>query len=355
MNKLILGSVLLALAFGNPLWAQSRSSATVNQGAVAKWDAFDASECGIAGERYPAIEGVCYYPVHFTAEPGLHEIVVYTEQGEAQFGWLQVQNVDYPEINIELEDNSLINLEGEKLQQHLDNRQQLHDSGIFGIESSEPRFTLPLQSPAGDLPRSEDDFGSIRTFNQSDAQSQHSGRDYPVGAGSTVSSPADGTVLLSADHLLTGNAVYVDHGAGLVTMYFHLSERSVETGDEVSQGDKLGEIGSTGRSTGPHLHFGVRWMDQVIDPAYLLDDPSRYPTVGPDGGTPGTAGRDEPDEDGTGDTDTSAEGDSSGSSEADASGDEDNAGSDHKSSADADMNDCECDCDCCETGDAESA
>jgi murein DD-endopeptidase MepM/ murein hydrolase activator NlpD len=76
-----------------------------------------------------------------------------------------------------------------------------------------------------------------------------------------------------------GNSVFIDHGDGLVSMYFHLSELKVQTGDQVKKGDTLGREGSTGRATGPHLWFGVRWHDARIDPKFLLEEPSKIPEV----------------------------------------------------------------------------
>ena len=92
---------------------------------------------------------------------------------------------------------------------------------------------------------------------------------------------ADGTVVVAEDLFFTGNAVFIDHGNGLVSMYFHLSEIKVQAGQDVKKGETLGLVGSTGRVTGPHLHLGVRWHDARIDPRLLLDDPARIPAIGP--------------------------------------------------------------------------
>jgi murein DD-endopeptidase MepM/ murein hydrolase activator NlpD len=76
-----------------------------------------------------------------------------------------------------------------------------------------------------------------------------------------------------------GNSVFIDHGDGLISMYFHLSEIKVQAGQEVKRGETLGLEGATGRATGPHLWFGVRWHDARIDPHFLLENPDRIPAV----------------------------------------------------------------------------
>ena len=69
------------------------------------------------------------------------------------------------------------------------------------------------------------------------------------------------------------------HGDGLISMYFHLSDIKVQAGDEVKTGDVLGRVGSTGRATGPHLFFGIRWHDARINPQFLLEDPGKIPSI----------------------------------------------------------------------------
>jgi murein DD-endopeptidase MepM/ murein hydrolase activator NlpD len=69
--------------------------------------------------------------------------------------------------------------------------------------------------------------------------------------------------------------VFVDHGDGLISMYMHLSRVLVAEGDHVKRGQPLGAVGSSGRATGPHLHFGLRWHRARVDPALLLADPDR--------------------------------------------------------------------------------
>lgn len=80
----------------------------------------------------------------------------------------------------------------------------------------------------------------------------------------------DGTVLLARFLYFEGNFVAIDHGQGLLTLYFHLSEIKVKEGDSVKRGEIIGLSGGSGRATGPHLHVGVRWQGDNLDPARLL-------------------------------------------------------------------------------------
>ncbi len=88
--------------------------------------------------------------------------------------------------------------------------------------------------------------------------------------GTPVLAVADGRVVLAEEHYFAGKSVYVDHGGGLLSMSFHLSEILVEEGSEVKRGQPLGEVGATGRVTGPHLHFGLRWHGARVDPERLI-------------------------------------------------------------------------------------
>lgn len=94
----------------------------------------------------------------------------------------------------------------------------------------------------------------------------HEGIDIGSPVGSTVIAAAAGEVVISKYSYSAGNYIMIDHGSGIFTVYMHLSVRSVDVGKEVSQGQKIGEVGSTGYSTGPHLHFGIRKNGKYVNP-----------------------------------------------------------------------------------------
>ena len=112
-------------------------------------------------------------------------------------------------------------------------------------------------------------FGDGRIFN-GQVSSQHTGLDLDGVTGDTVVAAARGVVELVDLFELAGNMVYINHGAGLVTAYFHLSEQLVAEGDTVEVGTPIGRVGATGRVTGPHLHWVVRYGQTSVDPRSLI-------------------------------------------------------------------------------------
>ncbi len=112
-------------------------------------------------------------------------------------------------------------------------------------------------------------YGSSRTFNGHE-RSWHKGVDVAAPTGTPIIAPASGQVRHARDTFFNGNLVMIDHGAGLFSIYAHMDEMSVTEGQMVQQGDVLGTVGSTGRSTGPHLHWGIYWHQVAIDPILWL-------------------------------------------------------------------------------------
>ena len=271
---LLLTALLAALSAPVVLAAPN---VVVAQGGVARWAGLAAETCGFHGKRYPAVDAVCYFPVDLRGKPGVHEIAVYDQDGKQHLGSLTVEAVEFPEVEITLPDDTFVNVSAENMKRHLAERKRV--LALFKAPSGPPRFSLPLAQPAASHPASDNDFGSRRLFNGT-RTSQHTGRDAPVAMGSAVKAVADGTVLLAEEQFFTGHSVFVDHGGGLISMNFHMAGTDVAAGDEVKRGQTLGKVGSSGRSTGPHLHLGMRWVGARIDPYLLLDSPSKLPSIG---------------------------------------------------------------------------
>jgi len=131
------------------------------------------------------------------------------------------------------------------------------------------KFRLPL-----DGARTGGNFGRRRVLN-GQPRSPHSGVDFPAPTGTPVHATQAGRVVLAEGMFLPGNTVIVDHGLGVYTLYAHLSKISVGPGDEVEAGTVLGEVGATGRVTGPHLHWGLEMNRQRVNAMDLVRVPGR--------------------------------------------------------------------------------
>ena len=117
----------------------------------------------------------------------------------------------------------------------------------------------PLSSPFG-----------LRRFFNGEERNPHSGLDFAVPAGTPIKTPAAGKVILIGNYFFNGNTVFVDHGQGFISMFCHMSKIDVKPGQQLSRGAIVGRVGSTGRATGPHMHWNVSLNDARVDPAIFI-------------------------------------------------------------------------------------
>jgi len=154
---------------------------------------------------------------------------------------------------------------------------------------------LPLQQPVkGELSSS---FGLRRVFNGK-PRNPHSGLDIAAPSGRPVTAPAAGEIAATGHYFFNGNTVMIDHGQGLVSMMCHLSKIDVKKGDKVKRGDIIGKVGSTGRATGPHLHWSLSLNNARVNPKLFLWAPKpradKKPPAQPETTTGKTAGGNKP-------------------------------------------------------------
>lgn len=151
-------------------------------------------------------------------------------------------------------------------------RERAHLQAVLRRFSEPAPASMRLATPTPG--RRSSSFGLRRVFN-GEARNPHSGMDIAAPTGTAVVTAGDGTVIDTGDYFFNGQTVIVDHGQGFLTLYCHLNRIATQTGASLSAGDALGEVGATGRVTGPHLHFGVYLNATAVDPALFLPPPAK--------------------------------------------------------------------------------
>lgn len=137
-------------------------------------------------------------------------------------------------------------------------------STIYGNFTEEKKWDGLFQVPVTDTLVTAP-YGGGRSYNEEPILIYHTGTDFSGDIGTSILAAADGTVVFNDNLELRGNTVIIDHGWGVMTAYYHLSESAVETGQEIEGGQQIGDGGSSGLSTGPHLHWDLRIMDVPVD------------------------------------------------------------------------------------------
>ncbi|MEK7760325.1 MAG: M23 family metallopeptidase [Nitrospirota bacterium] len=203
-------------------------------------------------------------------EPGTYELSVEVKQGEQvkQLSFnvqvakekFTVEHLKLPKDKVDLDEKSTARWKAE--QQLV--REALAENSRLKLWRS--NFVEPVTGKRTGI------FGSVRIMN-GQARNPHNGEDIGAPMGTDVAATNDGIVRITVDHIFSGKGVFVDHGLGFYTMYFHLSEILVKDGDLVTAGQIIGKVGATGRATGPHLHWGVKLNGARVNPYALLDLP----------------------------------------------------------------------------------
>lgn len=140
-------------------------------------------------------------------------------------------------------------------------------------DSNLTAFETPFDWPASGIISSI--YGSQRIFN-GEPRRPHMGVDVAGKTGTPIYAPADGQITcVMPDCFMTGGTTVIDHGYGVSSSFFHQSKIDVTVGQVVKRGDKVGEIGATGRATGPHLHWSLNWFDVRLDPNTAVREPKK--------------------------------------------------------------------------------
>lgn len=179
---------------------------------------------------------------------------------------IEVEARDFPTTELEVEPG-YVELSPEN--QARAARESREIGGIYARLTPERLWRGEFQVPVPGVEGGRN-FGHRRIFN-GQPRNPHSGADLRAATGTPIEAANRGRVVLAKELFFSGNAVFLDHGFGLYTVYLHLSEIGVEPGRLVERGEVIGRAGATGRVTGPHLHWGARILDARVDPFTLTN------------------------------------------------------------------------------------
>ncbi len=207
-----------------------------------------------------------FIPIPPLTAPGSKPLVLRAGENELHVA-VPVIAGSFPSHNIPASTSDAILTDAAKVRAETQRMVELFAGSTAGTWTSRSRFELPL---AGEFPRTAP-YGSRRTYGNSPAVSAHAGEDFSAAPGTPVYAPATGTVVLAETLFVRGNAVVLDHGHGVYTGYWHLSELSVAVGDRVITGQEVGKVGSTGLSTGAHLHWELQVNGLPVDPLQWIE------------------------------------------------------------------------------------
>jgi len=203
-------------------------------------------------------------------EPGTHELAVEVTNGEQRRSFsyhvlvvkekFHVEHLKLPKDKVDLDDKAVARWKAEQA--------QVKEALATDSQAKlwQPGFVEPVNGKRTGI------FGSVRIMN-GQPRNPHNGEDIGAPLGTDVLATNDGTVRLTVDHFFSGKGIFLDHGLGFYSMYFHLADVLVRDGEVVKAGQVIGKVGATGRATGPHLHWGVKLNGARVNPYALLDLP----------------------------------------------------------------------------------
>lgn len=269
-SRRLAGLLAIACLLATPAWALPRHQPIPGGVAVLALPApFDAaSQAQFAGRQVltvPTGDGwraVVGIPLGQTPGPAALRLT-FADGSTRNIGFTVAAHT-YPEQRLTIADPDQVTPSAQSLKRIRGEQAQIRAAFRHRSADRPPlRFSLPAQGPLSS------NFGLRRVLN-GQPRSPHSGIDIAAPAGAPVTAPAAGRVLRVGDYFFTGKTVFVDHGQGLVTLYCHLSEIAVQEGQSLQAGERIGAVGSTGRATGPHLHWALSLNDARVDPRLFL-------------------------------------------------------------------------------------
>ena len=201
-------------------------------------------------------------PIPLSYEENLIELT-YEDQLIAS---IDIENKFYRESRIKIENRDLVSPPSSM-------QDRIREEYTQGVKARNTYTQVGVTEPIMSLPVkgiTSSEFG-VRRFINGQPRNRHIGLDIAADEGTPIKAPMKGRVILSGDFFYKGNVIYIDHGDGLVSSYSHLSNKVINLNQIVSKGEILGYVGSTGRVTGPHLHWEVFYLGIPINPEIFIN------------------------------------------------------------------------------------
>lgn len=199
-------------------------------------------------------------------KPGTYKIVSVDTQGNKKRYQFSVANKDYETRHITIKNKRMVSPTKKDIDRHYKERPLIIAAlkQWTELEDVQTDFIVPVEGRFSSI------FGLRRIYNNQKRIRRHTGLDIAAPVGTQIKSPAKGTVIRTGSYFFTGNTVFIDHGQGLISMYCHLSKTGVKAGQQLEQGQLIGEVGMTGRVSGPHLHWVISLNNTKVDPKLFL-------------------------------------------------------------------------------------
>ncbi len=210
-------------------------------------------------KRWYALAGIA-----LDTRPGDYTFEIRGPDGRTVKKTVHITDKQYEEQHLTIKNKRKVNPEKRDIERiRSESRRKRRAKRHYSETEARVDFIWPVSGRISSI------FGLRRFFNGQERR-PHNGLDIAAGEGTPIRAAASGRVIESGDFFFSGNMVFLDHGQGIISLYAHMRKINVKPGDRVEQGDIIGEVGHTGRATGPHLHFAVIANQTLVDPVFML-------------------------------------------------------------------------------------
>jgi len=207
--------------------------------------------------------------IPLSTKPGWQQLQVTLADGTPEQYEFVIEDKDYPKQYLTIKNKRKVNPNEQDMVRIRKDTESINQAKRYRHDQM---LGLRFDAPVEGIRSSS--FGSRRFFNKQPRR-PHGGMDIAAPEGTPIYAPADGYVIETGDYFFSGKCVFLGHGKGLQTFYAHMSDIAVTPGTFVKRGEKIGEVGATGRVTGAHLHWSVGLNRTWVDPELFLTEPTK--------------------------------------------------------------------------------